>query len=115
MDSHGGWLATPRDLVLFATRVDGFPTTPDILRADTIARMTTPSAANPNYACGWNVNRLNHWWHTGSLPGTQTILVRTSTGFCWAALTNTRQRKDDMALALDNLIWNMVRGVSRWT
>jgi CubicO group peptidase (beta-lactamase class C family) len=32
MDSHGGWLATPTDLVRFLVRVDGFPTKPDILK-----------------------------------------------------------------------------------
>jgi CubicO group peptidase (beta-lactamase class C family) len=31
MDSHGGWLATPTDLVNFALRVDGFDNPPDIL------------------------------------------------------------------------------------
>jgi len=113
-DANGGWIASARDLVSFAMRVDGFPAPPDILRADTIARMTTPSTANARYALGWNVNRLNNWWHVGSLAGTETILVRTASGFCWAALTNTRRSNSDMATALDNLVWNMVRSVSRW-
>jgi hypothetical protein len=29
MDSHGGWLATPTDLVRFLVRVDSFPTKQD--------------------------------------------------------------------------------------
>jgi hypothetical protein len=114
MDAHGGWIAAASDLVVFATHVDGFTTTPNILRADTIACMVTPSAANSSYAKGWLVNRLNNWWHDGSLAGTQTILVRTGSGFCWAALTNTRRRDSDMRLALDNLMWDMVRQVSNW-
>jgi len=52
MDSHGGWIATPSDLVQFAMHVDGFTTTPNILAADTIKTMTTATAQNPNYACG---------------------------------------------------------------
>jgi CubicO group peptidase (beta-lactamase class C family) len=114
MDSHGGWVATAGELVAFVTHVDGL-STPNILRRDTIARMVTPSAANTGYARGWSVNRLNNWWHAGSLPGTQSILVRTATGFGWAALANTRRRgAPDMGLALDNLIWDMMRQVTDW-
>ena len=115
MDSHGGWLATPTDLVRFATHVDGFTTTPNILRPDLIKVMTTASTANAKYARGWAVNELHNWWHTGSLPGTVTIMVRTSSGFCWAALANTRRQPDDeMITALDDLVWAMARKVSLW-
>ena len=113
MDSHGGWLATARDLVLFLNHVDGFKTTPNIMEAETIKKMTTPSDAKLGYARGWAVNDLNNWWHNGSLPGTTTIMVRTSSGFCWAALANTRAQ-EDIGGALDNLIWEMVRKVSTW-
>jgi len=114
MDSHGGWLATGSDLTAFATHVDGFMTTPNILRAETIRTMTTPSTANRNYAKGWSVNSMNNWWHNGSLPGTATILVRTASGFCWAALANTRRPNSDMDLALDKMVWEMVQSVSAW-
>ena len=43
MDSHGGWIASASDLVRFTTHVDGFTTTPNILRPETIAVMTTAS------------------------------------------------------------------------
>jgi CubicO group peptidase (beta-lactamase class C family) len=114
MDSHGGWLATGSDLTAFAMHVDGFMTTPNILRAETIRTMTTPSTANDNYAKGWSVNSMNNWWHNGSLPGTATILVRTASGFCWAALANTRRPNSDMDLALDRMVWEMVQSVSAW-
>jgi CubicO group peptidase (beta-lactamase class C family) len=113
MDSHGGWIASARDLVSFVTHVDGFTTTPNILRADTIARMVTASTANAGYAKGWAVNRQNNWWHTGSLPGTETIMVRTAGGFAWAALTNTR-RRGSMGRDLDDLVWKMVAQVTSW-
>src|ERR1035441_4270086 len=96
MDSHGGWLATPTDLVRFLIRVDGFPTKPDILKPDPLQTMTTASAASPGYAKGWCVNKYHNWWHMGSLPGTITVMVRTSGQFCWAALTNTRDTKSPM-------------------
>jgi CubicO group peptidase (beta-lactamase class C family) len=115
MDSHGGWLATPRDLVLFLNHVDGFRFTPNILKPETIQRMTTPSPVNSGYARGWAVNNAPNWWHSGSLPGTTTIMVRTASGFCWAALTNTRATEQpDIGLALDNMIWDMAHKVSAW-
>jgi CubicO group peptidase (beta-lactamase class C family) len=115
MDAHGGWLATPRDLVLFLNHVDGFKSTPSLLKPETLKAMTTPSPVNSSYARGWFVNRAPNWWHGGSLPGTTTIMVRTASGFCWAALTNTRTLGEPgMGLALDNLVWDMVGQVSAW-
>ncbi|MGA3180274.1 MAG: serine hydrolase domain-containing protein [Verrucomicrobiota bacterium] len=110
MDSHGGWIGTPSDLVQFAMHVDGFTTTPNILGPSTLKTMTTASAANAQYACGWFVNNIPNWWHGGSLPGTLTILVRTASGLCWAAFTNTRAE----GFNLDEMVWKMVRAVPAW-
>jgi CubicO group peptidase (beta-lactamase class C family) len=122
MDSHGGWLASAADLVRFANNIGGVGNRPGLLSQDSIASMTTPSPANPSsaevkYARGWNVrnNGRGNWWHNGSLPGTTAILVRTATGYCWAALTNTRrQPSDDINLALDQMLWDMARQVRAW-
>lgn len=110
MDSHGGWIATPSDLVRFAMHVDGFKTTPNILNVDTLKTMLTGSTANSGYACGWCINNIPNWWHSGSLPGTLTIMVRTHSGLCWAAFTNTRVE----GLNLDNMMWQVVRCVPEW-
>jgi CubicO group peptidase (beta-lactamase class C family) len=112
MDSHGGWIATPADLARFASHVDGFGANRNILKAETIRQMTTPSSVKPNYARGWNVNAAGHWWHSGDLGGTSAILVRTASHFCWAALTNTRCRSSSDAL--DDMVWEMARKVSAW-
>jgi CubicO group peptidase (beta-lactamase class C family) len=113
MDSHGGWIARPRDLVHFLMHVSGFAS-PTILEPQSIRTMTTASAANPEYAKGWSVNKLDNWWHNGSLPGTSTIAVRTHGGLCWAALGNGRRSNAPLDRDLDNLIWNMVRQVKSW-
>jgi CubicO group peptidase (beta-lactamase class C family) len=112
MDAHGGWLATPGDLVRFALHVDGFDTVPDILGGDAIRTMATASSANPGYASGWNVNQAGNGWHVGSLPGTTALLVRTASGLCWAALANTRSVGID--LALDGVMWEMASTVPMW-
>jgi CubicO group peptidase (beta-lactamase class C family) len=122
MDSHGGWVAAPSDLVQFLNHLGGFPNNPALLKPETLERMTTPAAAYPQsapakYARGWMVrnNGKGNWWHNGSLPGTTTILVRTATGMCWAALANTRtEPHDQIDTALDQLIWDMVRQVPEW-
>ena len=114
MDSHGGWIARPADLVQFAMHVSGFPAPPNILKADTLLAMTTASSANAGYAKGWAVNKANNWWHSGSLPGTSTIVVRTHSGFCWAAFVNTRRSGSALDGDLDKLIWTMVGQVKAW-
>jgi len=112
MDSHGGWLAKASDLVRLAMHVDGFETTPNILQAATVKSMTTPTGANPSYASGWSVNKAPNWWHGGSIPGTTSILVRTASGLCWAALANARA--DGIDLALDQLMWRIAKAVPSW-
>jgi CubicO group peptidase (beta-lactamase class C family) len=65
MDSCGGWIARPADLVQFLMQVSGFATPPNILKPETIAIMTAPSNANSGYAKGWVVDKANNWWHSG--------------------------------------------------
>jgi CubicO group peptidase (beta-lactamase class C family) len=110
MDAHGGWIAKPIDLVRFGVHVDGSPTKPDILTPASILSMTTGSTANPGYACGWATNAAGNWWHNGSLPGTFSILVRTKSGFVWAAIVNSRKNDPD----LDKMMWDVVNGVHNW-
>jgi CubicO group peptidase (beta-lactamase class C family) len=114
MDSHGGWLATASDLLRFLVRVDGKPGKADILTAASIAQMTTPSQVGSGYAKGWQVNSAGNWWHTGSLPGTATIIVRTQSGFCWTALLNTRSLDPSFFSKLDALMWKVVGEVKTW-
>ncbi len=122
MDSHGGWIATSTDLVQFLNHVAGAPGIPALLKPATIRQMTTPAPAydqnaQAKYARGWMVrdNGAGNWWHNGSLPGSTTIMVRTSTGMCWAALTNTRtQPSNEIDASLDQTLWNMVRSVPEW-
>jgi hypothetical protein len=90
--------------------VDGFRTTPNVLSANSIKTMTTGTRVNSDYACGWYVNKIPNWWHEGSLPGTLSNMVRTASGLCWAALTNTRAK----GLNLDGMMWEMVEAVPAW-
>jgi hypothetical protein len=77
--------------------------------------MTTPSTANAYYAQGWAVNPYDNWWHTGSLDGTASEWVRTSGGFTWAILMNSRADGGDAFFAaLDDLGWTCVGSATGW-
>jgi hypothetical protein len=114
MDSHGGWIATSSDLTTFFIDINGFKDADQLLSDDTLRTMTTPTTANPNYAKGLFVNSQNNLWHGGSLPGTETISVRTNADFCWSAITNTQSKFRDMSLSLDQLVWHTVLSVAAW-
>jgi CubicO group peptidase (beta-lactamase class C family) len=113
-DANGGWIATPSDLTAFFTHIDGFKDTDQLLGDDTLRTMTTATSANPFYAKGLFVNPRNNWWHTGQLPGVETISVRTHSDFCWSAFANTRSNVKNMAPSLDQLMWYLVRSVADW-
>jgi CubicO group peptidase (beta-lactamase class C family) len=119
MDSNAGWLATPSSLVQFLDHVAGSGSIPSMLKPETIQLMTTPCPAFPGtsaakYARGWMVG-MGNWWHNGSLPGSTTLLVRTASGLCWAALANTRtEPHDQIDTALDRTLWAMARTVPSW-
>ena len=112
-DAHGGWISTARDLARFITTVDGFSSRPDILSAETLQMMTTPSANNAYYAKGWSVNPSNNWSHTGALNGTASIMARTNGEFVWAIILNKRGG-DSFWRDLDRLPWNCVNSTSSY-
>lgn len=112
MDAHGGWLASPADLVKFLVRCDGNASPGDLIKKDTYKQMMTPTKANPGYASGWAVNAAPNRWHSGSLPGTCTIAVQTTTGLCWTGFTNSRSK--DLGNALDRLMWDLAQSVPAW-
>ncbi|MCA9212512.1 MAG: serine hydrolase, partial [Planctomycetales bacterium] len=103
MDSHGAWLASASDLVRFASNLDS--PEDSILSAESISEMTkrpeglaghtedgTPKSNY--YGLGWSVTRDDNGRlrlsHSGSLPGTNTILIRRPDGRNVALLFNTR-------------------------
>jgi N-acyl-D-amino-acid deacylase len=130
MDAHGGWLASAVDLARFASGLDD-PSACPILRSSTLAAMYERPAApvgrdengkltSSYYSCGWMVRPVGsrgkaNYWHNGSLPGTNTLLVRRSDGLSWAVLFN--QRNDDKKLpdsAIDPAMHRAADAVAEW-
>lgn len=125
MDSHGGWISTAPDLVRFASAFDP-PDRCKFLKPASIQTMfarpdyhaapaEAGNASNVFYGCGWNVRdlgaRRTESWHTGSLDGTESLLVRRSDGFAWAVLFNTNNR---LSKRIDPLLREAVGKIKRW-
>ena len=124
MDAHGGWLASAADLLRFLLVIDGRTVKADILQKATVDLMVArpPLAeyqgAAAYYALGWQVRPTGgdaNWWHTGSLPGTSTIMVRTANNMGWVALFNSRPADADAFFSeLDSAMWQAVNGITDW-
>jgi D-alanyl-D-alanine carboxypeptidase len=113
MDSHGGWVATAKDLAKFLVSVDGFTVKPDILTKQSLTTMLTVSSSNSQYACGWAVSGANYY-HQGSLPGSATEQACTSQGYNFVILTNTRYPTDQFETDLDQLFWRALAKNPTW-
>ena len=124
MDAHGAWLASARDFLRFALAVDGRAATPDVLQPASIALMVERpplaeyTGAAAYYALGWQVRPTGgdaNWWHTGALPGTAAIVVRTAGNLSWVALFNSRPAASDAFFnELDSELWRAVNAVTDW-
>ncbi len=128
MDSHGGWVMSAVELVRFLSNLDD-PDAPDALLDQTsINRMySLPEnyplpyhAGDPYYAEGWSVrdygNGLRNAWHDGSLPGTTAYVVRTQSGWDYAAILNRRDESGTTSYSseIDSAMWNAYGQVSQW-
>lgn len=103
MDAHGGWLASAVDLARFAAALHDVAHSP-LLKESSISEMfcspppPMPQHVDRHYGCGWDVRKagpngsLLNTWHTGSLDGTATLLVRRWDGLSWAVLFNQRSQ-----------------------
>ncbi|RBQ16100.1 serine hydrolase [Spongiactinospora rosea] len=122
MDSHGGWIASPADLMRFLVRVDGFASKQDILTAASIATMSTPTTAvdvgggTVDYAKGWHIHSSGNRWHDGDVPGTAAMFVRTADQIGWAVLVNSRNDSnlDGMRADIDQLRRTVTQRITDW-
>jgi CubicO group peptidase (beta-lactamase class C family) len=129
MDSHGAWVSTASDLVRFAAAFN-HPDQCKVLKAKSIEIMFAappgPAGHNKNgkeketfYGCGWDVRpygKVRNTWHSGSLDGTSTLLVRRGgDNMTWAVLFNSRSSgKEEPAGIIDPLVHAAVDAVKEW-
>jgi len=113
MDAHGGWIATPIDLLRLMVRADGFPTKPDLLQPGSITAMWTGSSANMGYGLGWGLGSDNRS-HNGAFSGGIANLVRLNNGFEFAFVVNTRPATDDFGGKGQAVLTDIVSTVTAW-
>ena len=123
MDSHGGWIASPIDLVRFISALDGNKP-PPLLELGSVemmvARPDPPLWVDEShyYGLGFLVRPVGNganWWHGGSLEGTIGLLVRTDDGMAWAVLFNSRPKAwGELLGEVDRLMWDGVGEVTGW-
>jgi N-acyl-D-amino-acid deacylase len=130
MDAHGGWIASAVDLARFACAL-GDPAKSPLRLPETIAAMHErpeglagyDKEGKPKevyYSLGW-MNRdvaegkADHW-HTGSLNGTATILIRRHDGRNFVVLFNSRVSPHSAHLTstIDPLLRQAADEVTEW-
>ena len=130
MDSHGGWIASAVDLARFVAAFDD-PDDCPILSRESIEMMYArpPGLAGHDesgqpkdvyYSLGWLCRDLGsgkvNYWHTGSLNGTATILIRRHDGRNMIALMNCRvsPAAKHLGRAIDRHLQKATNQVERW-
>ncbi|QNE22819.1 beta-lactamase family protein [Kribbella qitaiheensis] len=121
-DANGGWIASAPDLVRWAKMFDA-PST--VLNSTSLSSVWAKpeTGLQPDgwyYGLGWQVRPTTggtgrNTWHTGSLPGTFTLLVRTYNGMSWAALFNRRDDASGKSYGdIDQAMWTAANSVTKW-
>ncbi|MFG3558369.1 serine hydrolase domain-containing protein [Micromonospora sp. NPDC047557] len=123
MDAHGGWIASAVDMVRWASVFDKAGT---VLGSTALGQVFAVPSIGVNsdgwyYGLGWQVRPVStggtgrNTWHTGSLPGTYSLLVRTYNGMSWAALFNQRDDASGLAYGdIDPLLWTAAGKITAW-
>lgn len=114
MDAHGGWIASAPDLVRVSAAVHQGVAGGLISDRSRDAMFARPAGLagyeedgaprSAYYGLGWMVRPAGpaggfNSWHTGSLPGTSTLLVHRHDDWHWAVLFNTRGGPDGQRLS----------------
>ena len=123
MDSHGGWVSTVIDMAQFEASFDN-PKNNPILGQEMINLMFNAHPGTTGeryYAMGWEIVRWDgnkNTWHTGSLDGTLSLMVRRFDGVDWFVVFNERDSKSDPTgdsyWEIDGLLHTAADTVKKW-
>ena len=130
MDAHGAWLASAVDLARFAAALHDAEKCP-LLKPETwrelhaappasVARAEDGPLKWTYYCCGWLTRPIGgqpgkaNYWHSGSLPGTYTMLVRRWDGLSWVMLFNQRSKDRKADGDLDPALHRAADAMKEW-
>jgi CubicO group peptidase (beta-lactamase class C family) len=99
MDAHGGWIATPLDMLRILAAVTPGSGSPQLLKPETIAVMTrnVPGIGNPSASMGWvSTDNGATIGHAGALESsTLSYMTRRADGVSWAVIFNRGPYSDE--------------------
>ncbi|MFV0420065.1 MAG: serine hydrolase domain-containing protein [Dysgonomonas sp.] len=99
MDAHGGWIASATDLARFITHVNRIDIAPDIINKSWLEQTYLG---------------FEQWTHTGSLPGTATMLTRMNDEFSFVFLANRRSWSEDFWKDISACMQNSIKERQVW-
>lgn len=123
MDANGGWVASVIDYSRFVWLFSNPESNPVLSSASIDTMFSLPGniakgdyvAGESYYAKGWAVRDYGAagmtTWHSGSLEGTFTIVVRRNDGISWVFFANKR---GDASHAIDGLLHQSVDAITTW-
>lgn len=109
MDAHGGWIATPIDLLRFNARVDQIAAPADLLNTTNLTTMYSTSPNSGNYMKGWRQGNVSRS-HGGLLSGSNSafLLHRPGNGIAFSVVTNTPVNN------IDGLMSSVLNAITQW-
>ncbi|MEU4543300.1 serine hydrolase domain-containing protein [Nonomuraea dietziae] len=119
-DANGGWIASAVDMVKWGSVFDAAG---PVLNATSLSRAFAKPEIGVSgdgwwYGCGWYVRTWGsglNTWHTGSMPGTFTLLVRNAAGVSWCVQFNRREESGSPDFdVIDRLMWQAHDTVTSW-
>jgi CubicO group peptidase (beta-lactamase class C family) len=123
MAAHGGWTSTVVDMARFEASFDN-PENNPVLTKDSIKLMFKAppgTTGDQYYAIGWEVRvegSAMNTWHTGSLDGTFTEMVRRANGVDYMVAFNERDSESDPTGdkhgEIDGLLYDAVDAIQSW-
>ena len=99
MDSHGGWIASAADLARFIAHTDRVETVNDIVDKEWL-KLTYFG--------------FERWNHTGSLPGTATMLMRVNDEFSFVFLSNSRSGEKEFWQDISSTMTGSIESCKSW-
>ncbi len=120
-DAAYGWCTSPVDYVRLVNAIDGRPSPADILSAQSVRIMTTPSAvsigAGEPYGMGLDIDYPNpgDWFHGGSITGTRSKMFRLANGITVMYAVNFNPYLDSTFESfMDTIITGSLGNITTW-
>lgn len=85
----GAWIASPVDLLKLTVAIDGFDNVPDMLSKNIVRQMMTPEDEEGKQVLGWRGCSPGACWRTGSMGGSDAVIVARKNGISWAFVVNS--------------------------